>query len=161
MSCPWRLSHRSCRPHPRRRFPPFAKTHSWFRSASHRASLKPWHRLEPPAHPRARCDTRLTFPLNPCTLCCLHVEDAASAVLFSNLGSRHRAALLPGRTFQPSPATHSAPGTPVPWTFAVSGDSRNCGDFVMPAIAAKVKAESDSSTGTSGTSVGCRSPMRI
>jgi hypothetical protein len=29
------------------------------------------------------------------------------------------------------------------WTFAVSGDSRNCGDFVMPAIAAKVKAESD------------------
>ena len=30
-----------------------------------------------------------------------------------------------------------------PWTFAVSGDSRNCGDFVMPAIAAKVKAEKD------------------
>lgn len=29
------------------------------------------------------------------------------------------------------------------WSFAVSGDSRNCGDFVMPAIAAKVKAESD------------------
>jgi hypothetical protein len=29
------------------------------------------------------------------------------------------------------------------WTFAVSGDSRNCGDFVMPAIAAKVKAEHD------------------
>ena len=30
-----------------------------------------------------------------------------------------------------------------PWTFAVSGDSRNCGDFVMPAIASKVKAEKD------------------
>ena len=29
------------------------------------------------------------------------------------------------------------------WTFAVSGDSRNCGDFVMPAIAAKVNAEND------------------
>jgi len=29
------------------------------------------------------------------------------------------------------------------WTFAVSGDSRNCGDFVMPAIAARVKAEHD------------------
>jgi hypothetical protein len=29
------------------------------------------------------------------------------------------------------------------WTFAVSGDSRNCGDFVMPAIAAKVKGEGD------------------
>ena len=29
------------------------------------------------------------------------------------------------------------------WTFAVSGDSRNCGDFVVPAIAAKVKAEKD------------------
>src|SRR5215469_13010757 len=29
------------------------------------------------------------------------------------------------------------------WSFAVSGDSRNCGDFVMPAIATKVKAEND------------------
>src|SRR5579871_4778318 len=29
------------------------------------------------------------------------------------------------------------------WTFAVSGDSRNCGDFVMPAIAARVKSEND------------------
>ena len=29
------------------------------------------------------------------------------------------------------------------WSFAVSGDSRNCGDFVMPAIAARVKAEHD------------------
>ncbi|MDR3741665.1 MAG: hypothetical protein P4L40_21815 [Terracidiphilus sp.] len=29
------------------------------------------------------------------------------------------------------------------WTFAVSGDSRNCGDFVMPAIAARVSAEHD------------------
>lgn len=29
------------------------------------------------------------------------------------------------------------------WTFAVSGDSRDCGDFVVPAIAAKVKAEKD------------------
>ena len=27
------------------------------------------------------------------------------------------------------------------WSFAVSGDSRNCGDFVMPAIASSVKAE--------------------
>jgi len=30
-----------------------------------------------------------------------------------------------------------------PWSFAVSGDSRNCGDFVMPAIAAHVQAEHD------------------
>ena len=29
------------------------------------------------------------------------------------------------------------------WTFAVSGDSRDCGDFVVPAIASKVKAEQD------------------
>src|SRR5215831_20618307 len=29
------------------------------------------------------------------------------------------------------------------WSFAVAGDSRNCGDFVMPAIAAKVKTEND------------------
>lgn len=37
-------------------------------------------------------------------------------------------------------AAQSADST---WTFAVSGDSRNCGDFVMPAIAASVKAEKD------------------
>ena len=30
-----------------------------------------------------------------------------------------------------------------PWNFAVSGDSRNCGDFVMPAIAAATRAEHD------------------
>lgn len=29
------------------------------------------------------------------------------------------------------------------WTFAVSGDSRDCGDFVVPAIASQVKAEKD------------------
>src|ERR1700686_2675263 len=28
-----------------------------------------------------------------------------------------------------------------PWTFAVSGDSRNCGDEVMPAIAAGVRQD--------------------
>src|SRR5712691_7380747 len=28
--------------------------------------------------------------------------------------------------------------SPGPWRFAVSGDSRNCGDVVMPAIAASV-----------------------
>jgi calcineurin-like phosphoesterase family protein len=38
--------------------------------------------------------------------------------------------------------TH-AQGSASLWTFAVSGDSRNCGDFVMPAIAAKVKSEQD------------------
>ena len=37
-------------------------------------------------------------------------------------------------------APENADGT---WSFAVSGDSRNCGDFVMPAIAAQVKAEND------------------
>jgi hypothetical protein len=36
-----------------------------------------------------------------------------------------------------------AQAAPPSWTFAVSGDSRNCGDFVVPAIAAKVKAEKD------------------
>jgi len=36
----------------------------------------------------------------------------------------------------------AAPGAPPPaaWSFAVSGDSRNCGDVVMPAIAAAVRA---------------------
>ncbi len=37
----------------------------------------------------------------------------------------------------------AAQTTDATWTFAVSGDSRNCGDFVMPAIAASVKAEND------------------
>lgn len=37
----------------------------------------------------------------------------------------------------------NAQGGDATWTFAVSGDSRNCGDFVMPAIAARVKADKD------------------
>jgi hypothetical protein len=41
------------------------------------------------------------------------------------------------------PASSMAQAPTPLWTFAVSGDSRNCGDFVMPAIAAKVKAEGD------------------
>ena len=41
------------------------------------------------------------------------------------------------------PAFATAQTSAAAWTFAVSGDSRNCGDFVMPAIAAKVKAEGD------------------
>jgi hypothetical protein len=45
------------------------------------------------------------------------------------------AALLPGQgSSQPSGST---------WTFAVSGDSRNCGDYVMPAIASRVMGEGD------------------
>ena len=42
-----------------------------------------------------------------------------------------------------SVGAQSAPASGSAWTFAVSGDSRNCGDFVVPAIAAKVKAEKD------------------
>ncbi len=42
-----------------------------------------------------------------------------------------------------APAIASAQTSLSPWTFAVSGDSRNCGDFVMPAIAAKVRSEGD------------------
>jgi hypothetical protein len=42
-----------------------------------------------------------------------------------------------------SPRFTAAQAAPASWTFAVSGDSRNCGDFVVPAIAAKVKAEGD------------------
>src|SRR5271155_2497607 len=37
---------------------------------------------------------------------------------------------------KPLPSENSQPAT---WNFAVSGDSRNCGDVVMPAIAAGVK----------------------
>jgi len=35
----------------------------------------------------------------------------------------------------------SMPVSAQTWRFAVSGDSRNCGDIVMPAIAAGVKAD--------------------
>jgi hypothetical protein len=35
---------------------------------------------------------------------------------------------------------HAAPPRPAAWTFAVSGDSRNCGDVVMPSIAAGARA---------------------
>jgi 3',5'-cyclic AMP phosphodiesterase CpdA len=59
--------------------------------------------------------------------------------------SRLLASLIAVLLFMPVLATGGAArkaATP-PWTFAVSGDSRNCGDFVMPAIAAKVKAEND------------------
>jgi hypothetical protein len=41
------------------------------------------------------------------------------------------------------PAPDQAQTPDATWSFAVSGDSRNCGDFVMPAIASKVKAEKD------------------
>ncbi|HVN44580.1 MAG TPA: hypothetical protein VMT66_04960 [Steroidobacteraceae bacterium] len=39
----------------------------------------------------------------------------------------------------PQPGSAPPPGS-ASWTFAVSGDSRNCGDVVMPAIAAGVRA---------------------
>jgi hypothetical protein len=39
-----------------------------------------------------------------------------------------------------STVAHAAPPRPAAWTFAVSGDSRNCGDVVMPSIAAGARA---------------------
>jgi Calcineurin-like phosphoesterase len=36
-------------------------------------------------------------------------------------------------------AKSAQPAVPAAWNFAVSGDSRNCGDVIMPAIAASVK----------------------
>src|SRR5262249_16632922 len=38
-----------------------------------------------------------------------------------------------------SNATSKAEADGVKWTFAVSGDSRNCGDVIMPAIAASAR----------------------
>ena len=38
-----------------------------------------------------------------------------------------------------STAAHAAPRS-APWTFVVSGDSRNCGDVFMPSIAAATHA---------------------
>jgi len=45
-------------------------------------------------------------------------------------------AKTPSSSQAPSSSTTSSSS---PWTFAVSGDSRNCGNVVMPAIAASVK----------------------
>jgi hypothetical protein len=41
-----------------------------------------------------------------------------------------------GAAFSQNTATEKKPGKDQPWNFAVSGDSRNCGDVVVPAIAA-------------------------
>ena len=57
--------------------------------------------------------------------------------VFSVLALTLLVAHAPVVSSQPSAATGAS------WTFAVSGDSRNCGDFVMPAIAARVKSEGD------------------
>ena len=47
------------------------------------------------------------------------------------------------------PQLGRAQQTTTDWTFAVSGDSRNCGDFVVPAIAAEGEGgEGRLSTGT-------------
>lgn len=58
---------------------------------------------------------------------------------------RHKASLIltAAGALASMAATASAQNDASTWTFAVSGDSRNCGDFVMPAIAVKVKAEKD------------------
>lgn len=50
---------------------------------------------------------------------------------------------LPATLIAAPPHGHKHPPAESAWTFAVSGDSRNCGDFVMPAIAAHVQAEHD------------------
>jgi hypothetical protein len=52
--------------------------------------------------------------------------------------------LISGLALLPAvPVVCSAQSGDGTWTFAVSGDSRNCGDFVMPAIARQVRAEND------------------
>jgi hypothetical protein len=60
----------------------------------------------------------------------------SAALLFALFASN----LLAGQA-QPAQSRSDSPETPeaVSWKFAVSGDSRNCGDVVMPAIAAGVK----------------------
>lgn len=50
------------------------------------------------------------------------------------------AMLCPGGSYAPAQESppHPAPGDQITWKFAISGDSRNCGDIVMPAIAVGV-----------------------
>jgi hypothetical protein len=51
--------------------------------------------------------------------------------------------LLTLLTLAAAPQPAAAQAASSAWSFAVSGDSRNCGDFVMPAMATKIKAEGD------------------
>jgi calcineurin-like phosphoesterase family protein len=60
-----------------------------------------------------------------------HGVFAAFAILFA------APACLFAQSTPPAPGT-SADSSPAPWNFAVAGDSRNCGDVVMPAVAAGV-----------------------
>ena len=51
------------------------------------------------------------------------------------------ASLLLAATLSAAPVAVFAQAPAAPWKFAVSGDSRNCGDVVMPAIARGVHAD--------------------
>jgi hypothetical protein len=51
------------------------------------------------------------------------------------------AALVTKTAARPRPPAQATAVSGAVWSFAVSGDSRNCGDVVMPAIAAGVKAD--------------------
>ena len=56
------------------------------------------------------------------------------AILLFAVAAAHSQAARPGAL----PAVQQDTPAGAPWRFAVSGDSRNCGDVVMPAIAAGV-----------------------
>lgn len=53
----------------------------------------------------------------------------------------HATVLLAVITFSITLAAQQEPASDLAWKFAVSGDSRNCGDIVMPAIAAGVRKD--------------------
>jgi calcineurin-like phosphoesterase family protein len=80
---------------------------------------------------------RLRHPLACITIFCLAL--AAMAVKSNAQENQSKRAGHTAAKTSTAPQ-EAAPATPV-WTFAVSGDSRNCGDVVMPAIAADVKKD--------------------
>src|SRR5205807_2586381 len=61
-------------------------------------------------------------------------------VMFNQRGSRYTQVSMHRAVLLLTAAIRLAAQPPVTWTFAVSGDSRNCGDIVMPAIASGVAA---------------------
>ncbi len=66
---------------------------------------------------------------------------ALAAVAVKSEAQEHRSNRTRETALKPPPAPpEPVPATPL-WTFAVSGDSRNCGDVVMPAIAAGVRKD--------------------
>ena len=129
---PWRLPDRQARPLARRGLSANTAPHSQLRTQARSVSF--CYGRSPRTHGRVANSTVVIYSSR---------SSSPSAPGYSESMFRLLRASSILCTLIPFAAIAAAQATGTPWTFAVSGDSRNCGDFVMPAIAAKVKAEKD------------------